>query len=72
MPRRSFKFSRDISKGYTCPLINTYVLVPLDIVYMQTIVFILVIAALVQMVEIILKKVSPSLYQALGMKASVF
>ena len=46
-------------------LIQTYVLVPLDIVYMQTIVFILVIAALVQMVEIILKKVSPSLYQAL-------
>ena len=34
--------------------------------YMQTIVFILVIAALVQMVEIILKKLSPSLYQALG------
>ena len=47
-------------------LIQTYVLVPLDIVYMRTIVFILVIAALVQMVEIILKKVSPSLYQALG------
>ena len=47
-------------------LIQTYVLVPLDIVYMQTIVFILVIAALVQMVEIIHKKVSPSLYQALG------
>ena len=47
-------------------LIQTYVLVPLDIVYMQTIVFILVIAALVQMVAIILKKVSPSLYQALG------
>lgn len=47
-------------------LIQTYVLVPLDIVYMQTIVFILVIAALVQMVEIILKKVSPALYQALG------
>ena len=43
-----------------------YVLVPLDIVYMQTIVFILVIAALVQMVEIMLKKLSPSLYQALG------
>ena len=37
-------------------LIQTYVLVPLDIVYMQTIVFILVIAALVQMVEIMLKK----------------
>lgn len=46
--------------------IQTYILVPLEIEYMQTIVFILVIAALVQMVEIILKKVSPSLYQALG------
>ncbi len=46
--------------------LQTYVLVPLHIEYMQTIVFILVIAALVQMVEIILKKVSPSLYQALG------
>ena len=46
--------------------IQTYVLVPLGIEYMQTIVFILVIAALVQMVEIILKKVSPALYQALG------
>lgn len=47
-------------------LIQNYILVPLDIVYMQTIVFILVIAALVQAVEIILKKVSPALYQALG------
>ena len=47
-------------------LIQTYILVPLGIKYMQTIVFILVIAALVQMVEIVLKKVSPSLYQALG------
>ncbi len=47
-------------------LIQTYILVPFDIAYMQTIVFILVIAALVQMVEIVLKKVSPSLYQALG------
>ncbi len=47
-------------------LIQNYILVPLDIVYMQTIVFILVIASLVQMVEIILKKVSPALYQALG------
>ena len=47
-------------------LIQTYILVPLGIEYMQTIVFILVIAALVQMVEIVLKKVSPSLYQALG------
>ena len=47
-------------------LIQTYILIPLGIDYMQTIVFILVIAALVQMVEIVLKKVSPSLYQALG------
>lgn len=47
-------------------LLQYYVLVPLDIAYMQTIVFILVIAALVQMVEIILKKISPALYSALG------
>ena len=47
-------------------LIQTFVLVPYDLVYLQTIAFILVIAALVQMVEIILKKVSPSLYKALG------
>ena len=47
-------------------LLQYYVLVPLRIEYMQTIVFILVIAALVQMVEIILKKISPALYQALG------
>lgn len=46
-------------------LLNS-LLVKWHIEYMQTIVFILVIAALVQMVEIILKKVSPSLYQALG------
>ena len=46
--------------------IQEFILVPFGIEYMQTIVFILVIAALVQMVEIILKKVSPSLYQALG------
>ncbi len=46
--------------------LQRFVLVPLHIEYMQTIVFILVIAALVQMVEIILKKVSPALYQALG------
>ncbi len=47
-------------------LLNNYILVPCGIVFMQTISFILVIAALVQMVEIVLKKVSPSLYQALG------
>lgn len=47
-------------------VIFTYVLQPLGIQFMQTITYILVIAALVQMVEIMLKKVSPSLYQALG------
>ncbi len=47
-------------------LVQYYMLVPLGIEFMQTITFILVIAALVQMVEIILKKISPSLYQALG------
>lgn len=47
-------------------LLQYYVLVPLGIEYMQTITFILVIAALVQMVEIMLKKLSPVLYQALG------
>jgi electron transport complex protein RnfA len=47
-------------------LIQYYVLNPLGVGFMQTIVFILVIAALVQMVEIILKKLSPALYQALG------
>ena len=47
-------------------LVQYYLLVPLEIQFMQTITFILVIAALVQMVEIILKKISPSLYQALG------
>lgn len=46
--------------------LQTFILVPFGIEYMQTITFILVIAALVQMVEIVLKKVSPSLYQALG------
>lgn len=49
-----------------CWPLQTYVLNAFEIQYMQTIVFILVIASLVQMVEIILKKVSPSLYQALG------
>ena len=47
-------------------LINQYLLVPFGLTFLQTIAFILVIAALVQMVEIVLKKVSPSLYQALG------
>lgn len=47
-------------------LIFKFVLTPFGITYLQTITFILVIAALVQMVEIILKKISPPLYQALG------
>lgn len=47
-------------------IIQRYVLDPLNLGFMQTITFILVIAALVQMVEIVLKKVSPALYQALG------
>lgn len=47
-------------------IIQKSVLEPLNITYLQTISFILIIAALVQMVEIILKKISPALYQALG------
>jgi electron transport complex protein RnfA len=47
-------------------LLQYYLLVPLHLEFLQTILFILVIAALVQMVEIILKKISPALYQALG------
>ena len=47
-------------------LIYKFILVPLDMSYMQTIVFILVIAALVQFVEMFLKKVMPPLYASLG------
>lgn len=47
-------------------LIQAYLLVPFKLEYMQTIAFILVIAVLVQIVEIALKKISRSLYQALG------
>ncbi len=47
-------------------LLQVYILNPFGIAFMQTITFILVIASLVQLVEIILKKVSPPLYQALG------
>ncbi len=46
--------------------IYQFILVPFDIVYLQTIVFILVIAALVQFVEMFLKKYIPGLYQSLG------
>lgn len=47
-------------------LLNKYLLVPFHVEFLQTIAFILVIAALVQMVEIVLKKLSPALYSALG------
>ena len=47
-------------------IIQKFILQPNDLAFLQTITFILIIAALVQMVELILKKVSPSLYQALG------
>lgn len=47
-------------------LVQIYVLNPNGLQYLQTLAFILVIASLVQMVEIVLKKVSPALYQALG------
>lgn len=47
-------------------LLYTFVLSPLHLDYLNTIVFILVIATLVQMVEMFLKKTSPSVYQALG------
>ena len=47
-------------------LIYTFLLVPTDLTYLNTIVFILVIAALVQFVEMVLKKIMPALYQSLG------
>ena len=47
-------------------MIHYYILIPLNIEFMQTIAFILVIAALVQFVEMVIQKVSPTLYQALG------
>ena len=49
-----------------CSIIYKFILAPLDLSYLQTIVFILVIAMLVQFVEMILKKYVVSLYQALG------
>ena len=49
-----------------CWAVNEYILVALDLEYMQTVAFILVIAALVQVVEMFLKKMVPALYKALG------
>lgn len=73
----SKKISTALGMGFavmfvmTLSSIATYIiyhglLLPNDLVFMTTVVFILVIAALVQMVEIIMKKVAPPLYQALG------
>jgi electron transport complex protein RnfA len=47
-------------------MVQEYILVPFDIEYLQTIAFILVIAALVQLVEIVMQKSLPALYRALG------
>ncbi|MDY5023344.1 MAG: electron transport complex subunit RsxA [Blautia sp.] len=52
--------------SFVCSLIYKFILIPTNLVYLQTIVFILIIAALVQFVEMFLKKVMPPLYQALG------
>lgn len=49
-----------------CYLLYYYLLVPLEITYLQTIVFILIIAVLVQLLDIVLKRLSPSLYNSLG------
>ena len=52
--------------SFVTGLVYQFILVPTDMEYLQTIVFILIIAALVQFVEMFLKKAIPSLYQALG------
>ena len=52
--------------SFACWLVNEYLLIPLNLVYMQTVSFILVIATLVQIVEMFLKKMVPALYKALG------
>ena len=49
-----------------CFVVNKYILIPLDLAYMQTVAFILVIASLVQLLENFLKKFIPALYKALG------
>ena len=49
-----------------CWLVHQFLLIPLDLAYMQTVAFILVIASIVQVVEMFLKKMVPALYKALG------
>lgn len=58
-------FVMTVASGITW-VISYYLLIPLNIEYLQTIAFILVIAALVQLVEMVIQKTSPVLYQALG------
>jgi electron transport complex protein RnfA len=58
-------FVMAIASSFTW-IINKYILIPYEVQYLQTIVFILVIAALVQLVEMALQKYSPALYEALG------
>jgi electron transport complex protein RnfA len=58
-------FVMAIASSFTW-VINEFILIRFDVTYLQTIVFILVIAALVQLVEMALQKYSPSLYEALG------
>lgn len=55
-----------VLSSVVCWVLNAFVLVPLNLTYLRTIVFILVIASLVQLVDIVLKKFSPALYNALG------
>ena len=54
------------SSSIICYLLYTFILAPLDLGYLNTIVFIAVIACLVQFVEMVIKKFSPALYDALG------
>ena len=49
-----------------CFVVNKFILIPLDLAYMQTVAFILVIASLVQFIEMFLQKAMPALYTALG------
>jgi len=52
--------------GFITWLVYRFVLVPLDLIYLRTIVFILVIASFVQFVEMVIRKMSPAIYRALG------
>lgn len=55
-----------VLSSLVCYVLYYYVLVPLGYAYLQTVVFILIIAVLVQLLDIVLKKLSPSLYNSLG------